>query len=113
MTTRWFHWGKISFLIRAVDPDFIFSLDEKRKKGELNDEGMRKEIFRFVLLKWRGLDTGPFRQEKDEEALFQDREIQGFVLQMSVDLLEEELQGWKRAYTVVEKRLLKSGGLKF
>jgi hypothetical protein len=36
MTMRWFELGKARFLIRPPNPDLIFSLNEKRKKGELD-----------------------------------------------------------------------------
>jgi len=101
VTSRWFKWGKVSFLIGAIDPDVVLSLDRERKKGRLTDEQMRKEIFSSVLLEWDG--------PGDRETFWNDLNFRDFVLQEATYLLEKEVEEWKRVHDLIERRLLETG----
>jgi hypothetical protein len=113
MTTQWFRLGKARFLIRPPDPGVILFLNEKRKRDELSDEGMQKEIFSSVLIKWEGMGNGgAFPRAKQLDALFDDLEIRAFVLGKAMELLEVETRELENACISIERNLLKSGRLK-
>ncbi len=113
---KWFDFsddGKISFLIRPMDPGNIRDLAEKRKRGELDDEGMKKELFCSVFLSSIGIENiGAFSQEEQLQALFNDVEVRDFVLQKATGLLEERILKIEKVQTFLEQMLLKLGKLK-
>lgn len=113
---KWFDFGdggRISFLIRPMNPKKILDSAEKRRMGEFDDEGMRKELFCSVFVTSVGVENcGAFSREEQLGALFNDQEIQNFVLMKSAELLEQKALELEKAHTFLEQTFLKSGRLK-
>jgi len=112
MRKIWFDLGEASFLIRVVDYEWVLFLNEKRGRGELTDEEVRRMIFYSVLEEWRGVGgLRDIAKEKQKKTLYKDPVIKTFVLQKSTELLEGETEELERCCTLIEKYLFESGKL--